>query len=375
MAERPARQAVMEIGALLGDAWTGIPIVAAGLADAALRDPEIDWSFMVDTIEVPRPLVAHILASRSGAAAREALATQAWERGEIPRALADRVPGLYTNIKPARRFFAREAMLIYDLSPLLTPQFHDAAAISWFADHIRGDIATSEHLFCTSRATRDDVRHYFAVPAERMSVIRPGVAFDPADLSAARLATEGLRCEPYVAIVGTMEPRKNGRIVLEHLARDPGFADRYRIVFIGRDGWLSERERLLDAVTAAGIARERVMFTGYVAEREKLALMLNAAFCIYPSFFEGYGLPVLEAAALGRLTVCSDRTAMPEVAPESCLFFDPLDGASFARALAAAEARLADPGDTLSLDDLIARAAALSPDRAYPPIARWVSGG
>ena len=368
-------EAVMEVSALLGERWTGIPLVVAGLAQAALEDPAIDWSFMIDTIALPRRLLVHMLATRSGKAADTMLATLAWEQGEVKRALADRVPGLFTNIKPVRRFFAREAMIVYDLSPLLTPDFHDAAGIAWFADHIGGDIATSERIFCISQATADDVRAYFRVPPERLSLIRPGVALDPLDLSAARIATGGETCEPYVAIVGTLEPRKNGGMVLRHLARDPAFADRFRLVFIGADGWLDEKTRLLEAAAQAGVAPDRILFTGYVEEREKVALMLNAAFCIYPSFFEGYGLPVLEAATLGRLTVCSDRTALPEVAPEACLFFDPTDPDSFADALAQAEAALPGRPATLALEDLIARAAAAAPARAYPPIARWVLGG
>ncbi len=364
----------MEIGALIGDRWTGIPAVVAGLAEAALADAEIAWSFMIDTVEVPRRLVEHMLARRSGADAARVLATLAWRQGEIPRATADRAAGLYTNIKPVRRFFPREAMIVYDLSPLLVPHLHAEASVAWFADHVRGDIESSEHVFCISRATRDDVRAYFRMAPHRLSVITPGVAFDPAELSEARVATAGDSCEPYVAIVGTLEPRKNGRIMLDHLARDPAFADRYRLVFIGPDGWLDEKARLLAAAEQAGVPRDRVVFTGYVAQSGKLALMLNAAFCVYPSVFEGYGLPVLEAAALAKLTVCSDRTAMPEVAPAASIFFDPYDVASLGAALAQAEARLAAAPPCLSLADLTERAAALSPARAYPPIARWVLG-
>ncbi|TVV70742.1 glycosyltransferase family 4 protein [Sphingomonas solaris] len=360
-------EAVMEVGALLGDHWTGIPAVVAGLAEAALHDPEIDWSFMIGTIAVPGPMMTALLDRRSGAVARNALATLAWEQGEIPRALADRAAGVFTNIKPLRGFFGREAMIVYDLSPLLTPRFHDEAGIAWFTDNIRADIAGSDHLFCISRATQADVTAYFGVPAGRMSLVTPGVRFDPVDLSAARHMPP---CEPYVVIVGTLEPRKNGALVLAHLARDPGFAARYRIVFIGCDGWLDEKARLLAA--AGGVAADRVVFAGFVDEREKLALMLNAAFCIYPSFFEGYGLPVLEAAVLGRLTVCSNTSSLPEVAPGASILFDPLDPDDFARALDEAERR-APTMPRPSLATLIDRAEEASATRTYPPIARWVA--
>lgn len=362
----------MEIGALIGDDWTGIPCVVAGLAEAALRDPAIDWAFMIDTMPAPRRLVEHMLARRSGAAALASLSARAWAGGGMPRAAAARAAGVFTNVKPARGLFAREAIVVYDLSPLLTPQFHDEARIGYFADHIRGDIDTSERIFCISEATRGDVAAYFGVPAERLARIVPGVRFDPADLSLARLPAPA---ESYVAIVGTLEPRKNGRIMLDHLVRDPAFAARHRIVFIGRDGWLDEKARLLDAVEAAGIAANRILFAGFLSEREKTALMLNAAFCVYPSVFEGYGLPVLEAAVLGRLTVCSNTTALPEVAPEASILFDPLDPDSFADALARAEGRAALDAPSPSLAILRDRAAAADAVRAYPPIAQWVTAG
>lgn len=359
----------MEIGALIGDAWTGIPNVVAGLAEAALHDPAIDWIFMIDAIAVPPPLLERMLADRSGAAMLAALPAQAWAGGG-GEAIAKARAAVFTHTKPQRGLFLREAIVVYDLSPLLTPQFHDAAGIRHFADHIRGDIATSDHVFCISRATEGDVAAYFGVPPDRLSRILPGVRFDPVDLSAARLLPP---VEPYVAIIGTLEPRKNGRLMLDHLVRDPGFAARYRLVFVGRDGWLDERARLLEAAALAGVATDRVLFTGLLPERDKVALMMHAAFCVYPSFFEGYGLPVLEAAVLGRLTVCSNTTSMPEVAPEMSILFDPLDSEDFALALAEAERRTADALPVPALGYLLDRAAAADAARAYPPIARWVA--
>lgn len=360
----------MEIGALIGDNWTGIPSVVAGLAESALRDPDTDWGFMIDTLPVPPRLVEHMLAQRNGAAALASLPARAWAGGEMPHVEAAGAAGLFTNIKPVRGLFGREAILVYDLSPLLTPQFHDAGGIGYFADHIRGDIETSDHIFCISAATEDDVAAYFDVPAARMSRILPGIRFDPADLSAARARGP---VEPYVAIVGTLEPRKNGRLMLDHLVRDPSFAARHRIVFIGRDGWLDEKARLLEAAEAAGVAADRIVFAGFLSEREKTALILNAAFCVYPSFFEGYGLPVLEAAVLGRLTVCSNTSSLPEVAPEASILFDPFDPDSFADALAEAERRTEGGPPAQSLAALLSRAAAADAARAYPPIARWVA--
>jgi glycosyltransferase involved in cell wall biosynthesis len=200
-----------------------------------------------------------------------------------------------------------------------------------------------------------------------------GVALDPTHLTSGLLGLGGKRPEPYVAIVGTLEPRKNGSLIFEYLLQNPAFASQFRIVFIGRDGWLEERGRLLKQLAESGVPADRVMFTGYVSEAEKLALMINSAFCIYPSRFEGYGLPVLEASALGKVTVCSNSSSLPEVAPESCVFFDPLDLFDFGQAMRVAQLRAAQTRSTSqSLGDIVARADGLSWDGAYTPIADWI---
>lgn len=367
------RRAFLEIGALFEDHWTGIPSVVAALADRALRDAGIDWSFVYETIEIPRNVVEGFLARRSGRGGLDLVARYAWEDRHVAPSHAERSVGVYTNIKPMRRFFGKEAMVIYDLSPILSPQYHSGANISHFADRIRGDIATTDHLFCISRAVMTDLRAYFGRGLDDMSLIEMGVDIDHAHLSAAGMALHGLVPEPYVVIVGTLEPRKNGRIMFDYLARHPDFAARFRIVFIGRDGWLDERRQLLALLARAGVGDDRVVFTGFLSEADKIALMLNASFCVYPSFFEGYGLPILEAGVLGKTTACSNSSSMPEVHPRSAVFFDPGDLEGFAAALAKAELRAAQTRSReQSLSDIVDRARPFSWDRCYPGVARWV---
>ncbi|WP_428151634.1 glycosyltransferase family 4 protein [Brevundimonas sp.] len=368
------RKAFLEIGALFEATWTGIPNVVAALAEGALNDPDIEWGFVFDTLEVPEAWVREFLTRRSGQGGLGKLEALVWDKASIDPQRAAEAACIFPNIKPVRRFFGREASIIHDLSPLLTPQFHNRDNINHFANRIREDIASSDHLFCVSNATLGDVHAYFGVPKDRLSVIRLGVQFDPVDLTAASLSFRpGLEVEPYIAVLGTLEPRKNGRIVLDYLAEQPHFANRFRTVFVGREGWLDGRQRLMDSLAAAGVSRDRVVFTGYVSEAEKAALLLNAAFCVYPSFFEGFGLPVLEAAAMGVVTVCSNSSSIPEVAPENCFFFNPQEGYEFARAMKFAELRASQTrASAQSLSDLTARAAPYSWKNCYPAVAAWI---
>ncbi|WGM32287.1 glycosyltransferase family 1 protein [Brevundimonas sp. NIBR11] len=370
------RKAYLEVGAMFEDSWTGIATVIASIAARAMEDKEIDWSFCYETLDLPRERVQQMLDQRSGLGGLGLLGSRIWQATEIAPDVAAQATCVYPNVKPMRRFFGREASVVYDLSTLLTPQFHAAANIGHFADHIRGDLETSDHIFCISEATKSDVKAYFGVTEEKLSLIQMGVAFDPVDVTAGLLTLTGQTPEPYVAIVGTLEPRKNGSLVFDYLIQNPAFASRYRIVFIGRDGWLEEKERLLERLQDSGVGPDRVMFTGYVSDAEKLALMLNSAFCIYPSLFEGYGLPVLEAAALGKVTVCSNSSSMPEVAPEACVFFNPLDVFEFGQAIRIADLRASLTRSAgQSLADVMDRAAPLSWDACYAPIADWVKQG
>jgi glycosyltransferase involved in cell wall biosynthesis len=200
-----------------------------------------------------------------------------------------------------------------------------------------------------------------------------GTEIDLAHVSAAHLAASRFAIEPYVVVLGTLEPRKNGRIVLRHLVRDPSFAYRFRIVFVGREGWLDENAALLREVREAGLPPDRIVFTGYVSEGEKIALLYNAAFCIYASFFEGYGLPIREAALLGKLIVSSNSSSMREVAPERCFFFDPNDLAQFTRAVAMAELGAAQLRPSQSLIEISARLRDAGWQRAYAILAAWAA--
>lgn len=365
---------VLDISALFEETWTGIPNVVAAITEIALHDDTIDWTFCHDTVPLPRELVLKFIRQRSGTGGLEALSAIVWTTPAIPRGIARKASAVFPNIKPVRGHFGREAMIVHDLSPVVTPEFHNQDNINHFANRIRGDIESSDHLFCVSKATMTDVHAYFGKSFEDMSVIRLGIDFDPAELSAGLLQIhDGAKPEPYVAVIGTLEPRKNGGIIFDFLAKNPGFAAQYRFVFIGRDGWLNEKNRLLEKLKGVGVSRDRILFTGFVSDMERTGLLLNSAFCIYPSFFEGFGLPVLEAGALGKLTVCSNSSSIPEVFPEQCVFFDPSDVHDFAQAMRVAELRAVQGRSSAqSLDDILQRAAPHDWTSCYASIAAWV---
>jgi len=367
-------KAVFDVAPLLENNWTGISNVIGAIAEKAIADDRIDWTFCYEILPLPRSLIEKLLGDQSGAHSGGLFHDAAINGRSLDFLQAREYVAVFPHVKPVRRYFRKEALVVHDLSPLLTPSYHNQDNIDHFANRIRHDIESSDHYFCVSEATRGDVELYFQCPRDKTSVIRLGTSFDPCDLSLALDgARRGITVEPYVVVLGTLEPRKNAAIVLEFLLENPQFGRDYKFIFIGRDGWLDEKGRLLRLLVENGIPTEQVVFTGFVPPEQRAILLANCAFCIYPSFFEGFGLPILEAATLNKFTVCSNASSMPEVAPDRSIFFDPNSLDEFSEAMYIAH-RCALIGrlSRTSLADTLRRGREASWDQCYGEIARWV---
>ena len=139
--------------------------------------------------------------------------------------------------------------------------------------------------------------------------------------------------EPFVLAVGNLEPRKNlGRLVeaFAAVAREPGST--VQLVLVGKSK--GEAATLEQLIERNGL-RDRVVFTGFVKEEELVLLYNRAALFIYPSLYEGFGLPPLEAMACGCPVIASNVTAMPEVLGDAALLVDPTSAGAMAEAMRA----------------------------------------
>jgi glycosyltransferase involved in cell wall biosynthesis len=193
-----------------------------------------------------------------------------------------------------------------------------------------------------SGATRDDLVRYDRVPPRRISVVHHGRApwFQPV-ADAGRIAEVRQRHgldRPYFLFVGTLQPRKN----LERLlaAFDRVAVDRVDVVLalVGAGGWQPDR---LERALASVRARDRVRLLGYVPDDDLPSLFRGSLGLAFPSLYEGFGLPALEAMACGAPVLTSSTSSLPEVVGEAGLLVDPLN----VDAIAAGLARLADdPG-------------------------------
>jgi alpha-1,3-rhamnosyl/mannosyltransferase len=134
---------------------------------------------------------------------------------------------------------------------------------------------------------------------------------------------------PYVLAVGTLEPRKNlPRLIEAFAALPPDVRDRHELVLVGALGWETD-----ETLAAIGRHRDRVRALGHVPDEELPALYRGAALFAYPSLYEGFGLPVLEAMAAGTPVLTSNVSSMPEVGGDAAVYCDPRDTASIREGL------------------------------------------
>jgi glycosyltransferase involved in cell wall biosynthesis len=228
---------------------------------------------------------------------------------------------------------------VHDMSFLTHPQFHEDANIAFCTRECHRAARRAAKLIVPSEATKRDVLRYLHVDEDRIHVIyeAAGESFGPVqdrEKIGKVLASHAID-RNYVLFVGTIEPRKNVTRLLEaflHVVSsrpDQGEL----LVVAGGKGW--RNTDVYDFVRESGLT-DRVRFLGYVTDFDLRALYSAATVFAYPSLYEGFGLPVVEAMACGCPVITSRVSSLPEVVGEAGLLVEPTDVADIARALSAA---------------------------------------
>lgn len=294
-------------------------------------------------LRVDFPRHEYVTCDPPGAASWRLARQLVWEQIELPlRALrlgADVVhqpagaPGpLASPVKTV--------MTVHDLAPTRHPELLPHARSRWYWGRMVPRAARRAHaVLVPSAATKRDVVDLAGVPAARVHVAPWGLPLDVAAASNASPAAVRATYElpdAYVLYVGTIDRRKDYRTLLAALARlDPALS----LVVAGTV--VAGRTDFGETVAALGLG-PRVRALGYVGERDLPALYRGAAAFVYPSFYEGFGFPVLEAMACGTPVVTYRTTSLPEVAGDAALLLDPPVAPE---TLAAALARVMDDGE------------------------------
>jgi len=225
------------------------------------------------------------------------------------------------------RFAGTTVITIHDLSPLRHPETHPPERVRQFETRLPWAAGVATKIIVDSHFVKREVMDLLRVDEERIRPIHLGVSAEyhprPPTATAACLAGYGLERGRYVLAVGTLEPRKNLVEALEaHAQMNEAQRQRFPLVIAGPKGWLAQAlERRIQAAEGRG----EVRWLGYVPAADLPLLYAGASLLVYPSLYEGFGLPVLEAMASGVPVVASNRASLPEVAGDAAVMIEPGD--------------------------------------------------
>jgi glycosyltransferase involved in cell wall biosynthesis len=242
------------------------------------------------------------------------------------------LPGYAARIRRAREEFqVRFALTIYDIIPLRHPEWCHTTVTDHFGAWIDAVLPLSDHVFAISRATADDLARYAAgrnIPLRRAPLPFPiGTGFHapPASREAAVPTAPALPpAGSYALFVSTIEPRKNHVLlfrVWQTLLRDLPRDAVPTLVFAGHVGWMVAD--LIAQLDNCGWLDGKIMFCKHPTDAELEALYRGCRFTLFPSLYEGWGLPVTESLVFGKPCVISSSTSLPEAGGRFARYFDP----------------------------------------------------
>ena len=216
---------------------------------------------------------------------------------------------------------------VHDISLKTLPDFHPKERVRFFNKYFEKSLQYADVLITPSEFTRNELAKIY--PESTLPVHPVPLGYDP-DVFYPRKIHETGGClnqlnlpEKYILFVGTSDPRKNIQTMVRAMAYLPASV---KLVCTGWAGWdnlsgLGEKD--------AHMLKNRVLLTGYVSDRDLACLYSGARAFVYPSVYEGFGLPILEAMACGCPVVCANRASLPEVAGDAALYCAPDDPECF----------------------------------------------
>ena len=252
----------------------------------------------------------------------------------------------------------KRVSIVYDLGPLLHPEWVDEQTRRFHLRTLDSLKRRADRIVCISEATAGDVVREVGVDRERISIVYPGV--DEAFFDAKPAPPAIVGGAPYVLAVGTLNERKNLGVLIDAFAAIAKRDREVRLVIVGSPD--RDAERIRQRIQEQGI-ESRTVLLGFASDAELPGIVAGASVLVFPSLFEGYGMPVTEAMAAGTPGIASSDPSIDEAAGGAAMRFDPRD----ARALADALAKV------LRSDGELRRLTAAG--RAFAETRRWGASG
>jgi len=235
-------------------------------------------------------------------------------------------------VAPASR--APQVITVHDLSFLTVPECAEEGLRKYLTATMPRSVQRADHIIAVSQSTKSDLIRLLNVAEEKITVIYEGVdsRFHPTSLLKAQRERVGLPDTPYILALSRLEPRKNFVRLIAAFGQLVAEGYPHALVFGGRRGW--KYEPIIAAAAALNAKHgQRVYFLDHVNERDLPSVYAGAAACAYPSLYEGFGLPPLEALACGTPVLASNVSSLPEVLGDAALLVAPEDVDAIANGL------------------------------------------
>ena len=257
-----------------------------------------------------------------------------WENVELFFKVSKDIDLLFIpGFSPSFIKFKKTIVVVHDLIGILFPQNLGWMSRFYWSKWLPFCVKKADIIVCDSYSTKRDCLRLLTINPDKLKVVYPGVdhSFFSRSFSSQE-KKEVLRkfkiFSDYILFVGTIEPRKNLIRLLEAWRY---IEQKYDILLViaGKKDW--GYKEVLSKIIKLNL--KRVIFTDYITEEEKLILYKNCQFFIYPSLYEGFGLPVLEAMASKKAVICSNVSSLPEITSDSALLVNPYKESEILEAL------------------------------------------
>ncbi len=219
---------------------------------------------------------------------------------------------------------------VHDLGYHHFPEAHTRGQLAYLRWSTRHNGRSACCVVADSLATQADLIHFYQVQPEKIHVVYPGV--DPGlypvkeETAISSVLQKYGVTSPYLLYLSTLQPRKN---LLRLIRAYVQSGVPHHLVIAGKKGWLAEP--ILDEIFQLDLATaKRIILPGFVPDADKGALLSGATALLYPSLYEGFGFPVLEAHVCETAVLTANTSSLPEIAPDSALLVDPLDTSAIA---------------------------------------------
>jgi glycosyltransferase involved in cell wall biosynthesis len=235
-----------------------------------------------------------------------------------------------TAFTPARLSRVPTVYSVYDLSLRRYSHTHPKERVWLFEYFIKTRLRYAAHILTISEFIRQEIIDEFKVPSSMVTAVplAPDPLFFPCSAGEVKQVRQRYRLpESYLLFVSSLEPRKNIDLLIDALAIA---RTDIPLVLVGWQGW--GKKHWLDKIADSRL-KNRIFFTGHVPDHDLKAVYTGACALVYPSLYEGFGLPIVEAMACRCPVICSNAASMPEVAGDAALFIDPRDTSGMVRAI------------------------------------------